>query len=347
MNPYEVLGVDKNTSPDDIKKAYRKLSKEHHPDIEGGDEEKFKDIASAYDILSTPEKKQQFDNYGTIGGQPGGGFPKMEDILSQMFGGNPFARQKSKRGSDIGTIVKMSLMDILLGANKTITYTKDVKCEPCNGKGGEECNKCTNCGGSGQTIRTMQTAFGAVQHAMPCNTCSSTGYVIKNPCKTCKGSGVTPKIDTVNASIPAGVSNGMQLNMQGAGNNVRDGIAGNLIIRIEEIPDENFKRETFKDPHGNDVPTNNMTHDLWISISEAVLGTEKVVKAPLGDLKFNVEPGCDSGKVFKFTGKGIPVMSQDGRGYGAGNLLVKVNVRIPKKVTDETKALFEELKKYE
>ena len=345
MNPYEILGVDRNASPDEIKKSYRKLSKTHHPDI-GGDEEKFKEIASAYDILSTPEKKQQYDTFGTVGNQPGGGNPfgNMEDLLSQI---NTFNKQKARRGNNVDATVKMSLMDILLGASKTITYTRNVKCEPCNGKGGEESTKCNTCGGSGQTMLTMNTIFGIIQHAVPCATCNSTGYIIKNICKSCKGSGVFPKIDTVNVTIPAGVSHGMQLNMQGSGNVFKDGISGNLIIRIEEIADANFKREMTKDQHGNDIPTNNLTHELWISISEAVLGTSKIVKAPLGDLKFNIEAGCDSGKVFNFNGKGIPLMSQDGRGYGAGNLLVKVNVKIPKKVSDEIKVLFEELKKFD
>lgn len=334
MNPYEVLGVDKNASPDEIKKAYRKLSKEHHPDV-GGDENKFKDIASAYDILSNPEKKQQYDTFGSGGGSgnPFGGF---EDILSQMFGGNPFGRQRAKRGADIQVSVKMSLTDVITGAVKKITYQKNGKCAPCNGKGGEESIKCNSCNGTGQTVKNIQTGFGMMQQAISCMTCEGTGYIVKNKCNTCRGAGVAPKMESINVNIPAGVSNGMQLNMQGAGHEIKDGINGDLFIRIDEIPDDNFRREG-----------NNLNHEIWISISEAVLGTSKTIKAPTGELKFNIEPGCDSGKVFNFSGKGTPNVSHDGRHYGSGNLFVKVNVKIPKKVNNETKSLFEELKKHE
>ena len=343
MNPYEVLGVEKDASPDDIKKAYRKLSKEHHPDM-GGDEEKFKDVASAYDILSNPEKKQKYDMFGEGGPSFQGGDPF--DIFSSIFGGGNPLHKQSRRGSDIGTIVKVTLMEVLLGVNKNITYPRDIKCEPCKGLGGEDAVKCNACNGTGQTMRQMQTAFGVVQTSMPCNACNSTGSIVKTPCKSCKGSGVSPKVENITVTIPAGVHNGMQFPMRGAGNMIRNGATGDLYIKIEEIPDTNFKRETFTGPHG-DMITNNLVHDLWISISEAVLGTEKVVKAPLGDLRFNIEAGCDSGKVFKFAGKGIPVISQDGHGYGSGHLLVKVNVIIPKTVNKETKKIFEDLKKYD
>lgn len=344
MNPYEVLGVDRNASQDEIKKVYRKLSKEHHPDM-GGDEEKFKDIASAYDILSNPEKKQQYDTFGS-GGSPFGNGGDPFDIFSSIFGGgNPLHRQ-SRKGQDIGIVVQMSLIDILLGANKNITYTRNVKCEPCKGLGGEESNKCSNCNGTGQIFKLMNTQFGPIQTNSPCNSCNATGYVIKNHCKSCKGSGVSSKVENLSVSIPAGVHQGMQLPMKGAGNMIKNGASGDLFIKIDEIEDPNFKRERFTSVHGDSI-TNNLTHDIWISISEAVFGVSKIIKAPLGDLKFNIEAGCESGKVFKFAGKGIPTMSQDGRGYGAGNLLVKVNVKIPKKVNDETKKLFEELAKHE
>jgi molecular chaperone DnaJ len=341
MNPYEILGVDKNASAEEIKKAYRKLSKEHHPD-KGGNEDKFKEIASAYDTLSNPEKKQQYDTFGE-GGNPFGGrggagdpFGGFEDFISQMFGGNPMNRQRNKRGSDVTVSVQMSLMDVMLGANKKVTYTKDVKCEPCDGKGGEDVSKCMTCNGNGQTMRAMQTPIGYTHVTQTCHTCNGSGTIVKNPCVKCKGSGVFPKVETVDVHIPAGVANGMQLTMQGAGNSIREGINGDLQVRIQEIADNNFKREG-----------NHLHNDLWITISEAVLGTKKTVKAPLGDISFNIDAGCDSGKVFTFTNKGVPNLSQDGRSYGNGNLYVKVNVTIPKKVTAESKALFEELKNHE
>lgn len=339
MNPYEILGVDKTASADEIKKAYRKLSKEHHPD-KGGNEDKFKEIASAYDTLSNPEKKQQYDTFGESGnpfggaGNPFGGF---EDFISQMFGGNPMNRQRNKRGSDVTVTVQMSLMDIMVGADKKITYTKDSKCDSCNGKGGEDVSKCGTCNGNGQTMRAMQTPIGYTHVAQTCHTCNGSGTIVKNPCNKCKGSGVFPKVETVDVHIPAGVANGMQLTMQGAGNSVREGgVNGDLQIRIQEIIDNKFKREG-----------NNLHHEMWISISEAVLGTTKSVKAPLGEIKFPIEAGCDSGKIYTFANKGVPNISQDGRSYGNGSLYIKVNVTIPKKVTTETKALFEQLKNYE
>lgn len=338
MNPYEVLGVEKNSSPEEIKKAYRKLSKEHHPD-KGGDENKFKDIAAAYDILSNPDKKQQYDMGGSnpfSGGNPFGGF---DDILSQMFGGGfgGSNRSRQRKGDDVVVSVQMSLNDIIFGADKSITYNKYVKCEPCNGRGGERVDKCTHCGGTGQTMRAMNTPFGMVQTSATCQNCNATGYVIHNACSTCHGKGVSPKQVTVTVKMPVGVANGMSFSMPGNGHEVRDGITGDLIIRVQEIPDEKFKRE------GNDLRT-----EIWISISEAVLGCKKNIRTPQKtDLTFNIEPGCDSGKIYNFNGKGLPNMGQDGRIYGNGNMFVKVNVSIPKKVTDKTKQLFEELKKYD
>jgi molecular chaperone DnaJ len=339
MNPYEVLGVDKNSSPDEIKKAYRTLSKEHHPD-KGGDENKFKEITSAYEILSNPDKKQQYDMGGSnpfSGGNPFGGF---EDIISQMFGGNGgsgFGRQRQKKGDDVVVAIQMSLNDVIFGSDKNITYNKNVKCEPCNGRGGERVDKCNQCNGTGQTMRAMNTPFGMVQTSTTCQNCNASGYVIHNACSKCHGRGVASKQTTIFVKIPVGVSNGISFSMPGNGHEIRDGITGDLIIRIQEIPDDTFKRE------GNDLKT-----DIWISISEAVLGCKKIIKTPhKKDITVNIEPGCDSGKVFNFNGKGLPNMGQDGNIYGNGSMFVKVNVFIPKKITEEAKKLFEELKKYD
>ena len=178
MNPYEVLGVEKDASPETIKKAYRKLAKEHHPDKKGGNSEKFKDISSAYETLSDPQKKQQFDN----GGNPfmGGGSP-FDDIFASMFGGNPFQRQRAKRGSDIHVTAQMSLIDVITGANKKLTYTKDVSCNSCSGRGGDTAVKCPTCNGSGQTIHSTHTPYGISQHVIKCVSCDG-GYIIKNKC---------------------------------------------------------------------------------------------------------------------------------------------------------------------
>lgn len=340
MNPYEVLGVKKDASADEIKKAYRKLSKEHHPDV-GGDEEKFKDIASAYDILSNPEKKQQYDTFGEGGNPFGGGagnpFNGFEDFISQFFGGNPMNKQRMRRGSDVTVNVQMSLKDIMFGANKKIAFTRDAKCDSCNNTGGESVTKCTTCNGNGQVMRGVQTPIGYTQMSQTCQTCSGSGVIIKNPCNKCKGSGVFPKVETAEVFIPAGVANGMLLTMQCNGNFVREGGSpGDLQVRIQEMPDNLFRREG-----------NNLHHETWVTISEAVLGTTKIVNAPLGDISVNINAGCESGKTFTYNNKGIPNLSQDGRSYGNGNLYVKVNVLIPKILSNEAKALFEELKKHE
>jgi molecular chaperone DnaJ len=346
MNPYEILGVDRNANADEIKKAYRKLSKEHHPD-KGGNEDKFKDVAAAYDILSDPQKKQNYDMFGDAKGNPdpfagfGGGFNPFggfDDFISQMMGGGRRQPQQRK-GSNVGVHVQMSLIDILKGATKRVNYTKQDKCDSCDGKGGQDVSICNTCNGAGHVTQVMRTPAGIMQQVGVCPNCSGEGKSIKTPCNKCHGSGTMTKNETVNVTISAGSYNGQQLPLNGAGNYVRDGVPGDLIIIIDEVPDANFKREITPDGQ----MTVNLKHEIWISISEAVLGTSKIIKAPLGDLSFNIEAGCPSGKSYKFAGKGIP--HADGKNLG--NLIVTVNVKIPTKVTDETRALFEELKKYD
>lgn len=350
MNPYEILGVDKSASSEDIKKAYRKLSKEHHPD-RGGNEEKFKDIAAAYDILSDPQKKQNYDNFGDakgnqnpfggfngFGGFGSGNFGGFDDFIN-MFTGGGRKQQQQRKGNNIGVHVQMTLMDILKGASKKITFTKNVNCDSCSGKGGEESSVCGTCNGSGHYAQTIRSMGTIMQNIVVCPTCSGDGKVIKNPCQKCKGSGVTPKQETISVAVPAGVHHDQQLVMAGAGHQIKDGVAGDLIVIIDEISDANFKREITPDG----MMTNNLKHEIWISISDAVLGCSKIIKAPLGDLSFNIEPGCPSGKLFRFGGKGIPFIHSP----RVADLYVTVNVKIPTKVTEESKLLFEELRKFD
>jgi molecular chaperone DnaJ len=332
MNPYDVLGVDKNASESDIKKAYRNLCKIHHPDKEGGSDEKFKEIGSAYEILSDPQKKQQYDMGGMNNPFAGGSPFGMEDILNQMFNGNPFQRQRERRGGDESISVKMTLGEIMTGATKHITYNRDIKCEPCSGKGGADVTKCTTCGGSGQVVSAHSTHMGLFQRFSKCPDCNS-GYVVKNPCKKCHGAGVYRQIENTSVHIPPGVANGMHMNMEGGGNAIRNGVTGNLLIRIDEIPHPEFRREN-----------NNLVTDIWISISDAVLGTEKIIKTPTTTIKFKVEPGNESGKIYNFNGKGIPNIGNDGRAYGSGNLYAKVHVTIPKDINEDIKKIFEDLK---
>lgn len=326
-NPYEILGIDRNASVDEIKKAYKKLCKEHHPDVNAGSkesEEKFKDIASAYEILSDPQKKQQYDTYGDVDNN-GNGFGNMHDMFNSFFRRQP----QMRRGSDVQVIVKLTLLEIIKGCRKTVNYVCDTKCSTCDGKGGENVTKCSKCNGTGQINQIVNTPFGQMSSSYSCG-CNS-GSVISNPCKTCKGQGVSKHNSSVTVDIPAGVANSMHIPYTGAGNEIRDGIRGDLIIIFEEIPDALYKRE------GDHIISN-----INISISDAVLGCQKHIKTPNGEFKFFIEAGCESGKTFNFNGKGIPSIHG-----GVGNLYVKVNVTIPKKITPKMKALFEELKTIE
>lgn len=347
MNPYEVLGVEKTASENEIKKAYRKLSKKHHPDISGGDSEKFKEIASAYEILSDKTKKENYDTYGSANSSGGaaynngyGGNPfnrGFDDFLRSHFGGgDPFARQRAKRGGDVQATVRMTLKEIITGAIKHVKYNKNVHCDSCAGKGGDDSIKCTGCGGVGFVTILQNAGFTKIQRTVPCNQCDSTGYVVKNKCSTCNGVGVKSKLEELDINIPAGVFNNMTLSMQGGGNAVRDGINGDLGIRIEELFDPKFVRDE----------ENNILTEINISIPDAVLGKSETINHPMGDLKFNIEPGCDSGKIYKFATKGIPRLGNDGNLHGSGDFLVKVNVMIPKKLNDITKKIFEDLKEH-
>ena len=340
MNPYEILGVKKDASEKDIKKAYRDLCKEYHPD-KGGDAEKFKEIGAAYEILSDPQKKQQYDVFGDAksnpfgGGNPFGGSPfggGFDDFLSQIFGQTQ--KQKQRRGRDRVTHVRLTMAEIMTGVKKNITYSRDVKCDSCKGTGGENVHKCGTCNGVGSVFTTYQTPVGVMQQQSKCPNCLD-GTIVDNPCDKCKGSGVVERVENITITIPAGVSTG-HMPIEGAGDEMRNGVTGSLIVRVEEIPEPNFVRD------GNNLHT-----DVWISISDAVLGTQTTIKTPITSFKFMVEPGCESGKIYNFNGRGIPNLAPDGRNYGNGNLYVKVNVTIPKNLSKEQKKIFEDLKKIE
>lgn len=337
-NYYDILGVKKDASQDEIKKAYRKLALEHHPD-KGGDENKFKEAAEAYETLSDSQKRQEYDMYGS-GGQrfQSHGF-NMEDIFSQfgdIFGGGfnqYYQRSQPKKGRDLRVQVQLNLNDVMFGANKKIRYHRNCKCDTCSGKGGTDVRDCLACSGSGYRTISQNTPFGRIQQTAPCSNCNTTGKNVVNKCNSCNGEGVIPKEEIVDINIPAGIGSGMNLSMQGYGNFIRDGIAGDLHIVVDEIPDDKFKRQ------GNDLYC-----EEWISISDAVLGTQFDIKTPKENIKFKVEPGTESGRIFSATGKGVPNLSQNGRSYGNGDLHVKVNIRIPKQITPQEKQIFENLK---
>lgn len=337
-NYYEILGVDKNASVDEIKKAYRKKAIEHHPD-KGGDEDKFKEAAEAYETLSDPEKKRQYDTFGTTGNRRSNF--DMNDIFSQfgdIFSGFNFnfggQHSRVKRGGDLRIKVSLTLSDILFGSDKKMKYKRQTHCKSCSGTGGKDTTVCRTCNGAGQRVFIQKTPFGQIQQVAPCNFCNGDGKTIKDKCHSCHGEGTTLSEETIEVHVPPGALNGMQLTMQGKGNDIRDGQPGDLYILVEEIPDPKFKRRD-----------NNIECDEWISISDAVLGRKLEVDTLHGVVTLDIPNGCESGRVFTVRGKGIPQLSQNGNVYGYGNLDIKVNVKIPKALTEEQKDLFIKLSK--
>ena len=354
---YEVLGVEKNANADEIKKAYRKAAIKYHPDKNPGDkeaEEKFKEAAEAYDVLSNPDKRARYDQFGHAGmagaaggaGGFGGGFGgfSMEDIFSQfgdIFGGHfgggfsggfSSGGRRVNRGSDIRVKVKLTLAEIASGVTKKLKINKTVACGKCGGSGAKDANSyatCQTCGGSGYVTRVENSFFGRVQTQGVCPTCGGTGKVITAPCDECKGEGTLRGQEVVEIAIPAGVGEGMALTVTGKGNAARHGgVNGDLQVLIEEIPDPELVRD------GNDL-----IHNLNITVTTAILGGTAEVPTVDGRAKIKIAPGTHAGKVLRLAGKGIP----DVNGYGRGDELVVVDITIPSKLNAEEKRLVEQL----
>ena len=355
---YEVLGVDKNASAEEIKKAYRKKAIQYHPDKNPGDkeaEEKFKEAAEAYDVLSDPQKKARYDQFGHAGmggagGFSGGGF-SMEDIFSQFgdifgsafgggfgggfgsgFGGFGGGRQQRvPRGSDIRIRVKLSLSDIIRGVEKTVKINKMVVCPDCGGKGAAseaDIKTCDHCHGTGVVTKIAHTILGQMQTTSPCPYCGGEGKKITNPCRKCSGSGLVKSAEEITFKIPAGVQDGMQLTIQGKGNAAKaGGVPGNLLVVIEESNDTDFQRD------GDDL-----IYNLEISVPDAILGCSAEIPYLDSKIKIKVEPGTQPGKVLRLRGKGIPSVN----GYGTGDMLVCVKVYIPKKLDRKEKEIMEQ-----
>lgn len=337
---YKILGVEKGSSEDEIKKAYRKMAMKYHPDKNPDNpeaESKFKEAAEAYDILSNPEKKSNYDRYGSAGGgNPfgGGGF-NMDDIFSN-FGdifGNAFnqrygGQRPQSKGSNLRIKVSLTIDEILKGANKKIRYKRQDKCNTCSGKGGTDVKNCIPCNGTGQRTVIQNTPFGQIRQATTCPDCGGSGQQVRNKCNDCKGEGTYTKEETIDVDIPAGVSNGMQLTMTGYGNHIRNGVAGDLHIVVEEIRDHSFQREN-----------NNIIVEKTISVIDAIIGANLKVKTPHGEVPITIEPGTEHGKVIRISGRGIPDIQ-----LGMGDLFIKISIKIPKKIELDEQHLLEKLK---
>ena len=348
---YEVLGVSKGVSADELKKAYRKLAIKYHPDKNPGDkeaEEKFKELAEAYDVLSDPDKRQRYDQFGhagvgssaASGGAGGfGGGMSMEDIFSRfgdLFGGGGFdfggfggfggagGGRQTLRGSDLRARVRLTLEDIEKGVEKKLKIKKNVACSHCGGEGTSDPNgkqTCGTCHGTGSVVTAQRSLFGMVQTQSVCPTCEGTGEVITKPCSYCKGQGTQIGEELVSFRIPAGVQEGMQLTVSGKGNAApRGGIPGDLLVLIQEEEDPNLIR------NGSDL-----IYNLLVSIPMAAHGGSVEVPTIGGKARVKIAPGTQPGKVLRLRGKGLPSVN----GYGKGDLLVNVNVFIPKLKEDD------------
>ena len=353
-----MLGVSKSADATEIKKAYRKLALKYHPDKNPGDkeaEEKFKEAAEAYDVLSNEEKRRRYDQFGHAGvggaGQGGfGGGMSMDDIFSQFgdifgsfggfsgfggFGGGRSARRVN-RGTNLRVKVKMNLQEIATGIEKKIKVKKYVACQHCNGTGakdGKSYSTCSTCKGSGQVTRVQNTILGAMQTTSTCPTCEGEGKIINEKCTFCNGEGVLMSEEVISINIPAGVGEGMQLSLNGKGNAARrGGVNGDLIVLIEEEEHPELVRD------GNDL-----LYNVFIGYPEAVLGETVEIPTIEGKVKVKIEAGTQPGKILRLRGKGLP----DVNGYGKGDLLAKVNVWIPKNLSKDEKKLVEKMKEAE
>jgi len=352
---YEILGVSKSASADEIKKAYRKVAMQHHPDRNPGDkasEEKFKEAAEAYEVLSDADKKAQYDRYGHAGVNNGrGGFSgsgNMDDIFSQfgdIFGDDVFgsffgggrrggsgSRAKGVRGSNLRVKIKLNYEEIAKGVTKNIKVKKYVGCSTCGGSGAKDkgsIQTCGTCGGSGQVRRVSNTFLGQMQTVTTCPTCNGEGTTITSKCNACKGEGRVYGEETVTIDIPAGVQEGMQLSVGGRGNaGERGGPNGDLIVLIEEEQHEDLHRDGL-----------NVAFELYISFSDAAFGTQIEVPTIDGKAKIKIPPGTQSGKIFRLKGKGFPGVNS----YEKGDQLIHVNVWTPQHLTAEEKNMLEKL----
>ncbi|MFP4288718.1 MAG: molecular chaperone DnaJ [Bacteroidales bacterium] len=356
---YDVLGVSKNATTEEVKKAYRQKALKYHPDKNPGDkqaEENFKEAAEAYEVLSNPEKKSRYDRFGHAGmGNGGGGYGgfgggmSMDDIFSQfgdIFGsafgggfGGGFSEgfggrggRRVNKGSNLRVKVKLNLEEILHGVEKKIKVSKYIACDVCSGTGAKKGNSfktCSTCNGAGRVTQVTNTFLGQMQTTSACPTCGGEGQIITEKCDKCFGNGIVKDTEVITVNIPAGVAEGMQMSLSGKGNAAaRGGIPGDLIVLIEEVRHDKLIRDG-----------NNLLYDHFISFPDAALGCSIEVPTLEGKARIKIDPGTQSSKVLRLKGKGLPSVNA----YGRGDLLVNINVWTPQNLSKEEKKTLEQL----
>lgn len=342
---YKILGLSKSASQDDVKRSFRELAHKHHPD-KGGDAEKFKEINEAYQVLGNPEKRKQYDQFGTTfdgaggfggAGGPFGGFggqgfninmDDLGDIFGDFFGGgrSPRGGRRKKQGMDIEMNLNIDFKDSILGAEKIIELYKTAKCDTCNGTGAEPGSKihnCTECNGTGSVRRTQNIMFGTFQTMVPCPSCNGEGKTLEKLCKDCRGAGAKKKSVSLKINIPAGIENGEVLRVSGGGEaGGRGAAAGDLYLHIIVKEDKNFSRE------GENIITR-----VPLDFKTAALGGEIIVETFDGKMKIKIPEGTESGQIFRLRGKGVA---------GSGDMLVEVYIAVPKKLSKKQKKILEE-----
>ncbi|HEY6736151.1 MAG TPA: molecular chaperone DnaJ [Candidatus Saccharimonadia bacterium] len=354
---YDILGISKSASADEIKKAYRKLAMEHHPDRHGGDDAQFKEIGEAYEALKDPQKRAAYDQFGHAGAQgnpfAGGGNPfgggggagyaggaqgfegfDFGDILNQFMGGTGFGGQRQSgppRGQDLEVTATLDFHEAVFGVTKELSITLDDGCEHCDGRGAEPGTKlktCDTCKGRGQVTRVQQTILGAIQQTSVCQSCHGRGQIPEKPCTVCHGTGVHRRTKLLSVKIPAGVDNGATIRLSGQGGAAKGGgPRGDLYVRIRVRPDRRFERD------GHDILT-----EAHVSMAAAALGTQVEVETVDGPVTLKVPAGTQSGKTFKLSGRGVPSL---GRSTTRGDHLVTITVDIPTKLTSRQRELLE------
>ncbi|PIZ56062.1 MAG: molecular chaperone DnaJ [Candidatus Tagabacteria bacterium CG_4_10_14_0_2_um_filter_40_13] len=351
---YQILGISRNASKEDIKKAYRKLALKYHPDKSGGSEEKFKEINEAYHILIDDVKRAEYDRYGRVfsgasGGPASGwdfggfgdfsegefsGFQDLNlgDIFGDIFGfSSRGGRTRVKRGRDISIDLEISFEEAAFGVERKVVLTKLGFCERCQGKGAEEGTSfktCPMCQGSGKIHETRRSFFGNIASLAECGNCRGRGKIPEKKCSACRGEGILPKNEEVKIKIPGGIENGQMIKLSKQGEAIAYGVAGDLYVKIHVKPHPFFKKEG-----------NNLVMDLDVRLSDALLGGEKDIKTLDGNIKLKIPAGVDSGEIMRVRGKGIPSV------HGArGDLLIKIFIRIPKRLSNRSKKIIEELR---